>query len=137
MNDEFSKISEDLNKISYTIIGLAIEVHKHLGPGLLESAYQECLYFEIKNEGLIVEKEKSLPIIYKGLKLEQGYRIDLLIENKLVIELKTVDNFTPVHYAQILTYLKLGKYPLGLLLNYNSKILRNNIKRFINTTPIS
>ena len=137
MNDEFSKISEDLNKISYTIIGLAIEVHKHLGPGLLESAYQECLYFEIKNEGLIVEKEKSLPIIYKGLKLEQGYRIDLLIENKLVIELKTVENFTQVHYAQILTYLKLGKYPLGLLLNYNSKILRNNIKRFINTTPIS
>ena len=137
MNDEFPKISEDLNKISYTIIGLAIEVHKHLGPGLLESAYQECLYFEIKNEGLIVEKEKSLPIIYKGLKLEQGYRIDLLIENKLVIELKTVDNFTPVHYAQILTYLKLGKYPLGLLLNYNSKILRNNIKRFINSSPIS
>ncbi len=137
MNDEFSKISEELNKISYTIIGLAIEVHKHLGPGLLESAYQECLYFEIKNEGLIVEKEKSLPIIYKGLKLEQGYRIDLLIENKLVIELKTVENFTQVHYAQILTYLKLGKYPLGLLLNYNSKILRNNIKRFINTTPIS
>ena len=137
MNDAFSNISEDLNKISYTIIGLAIEVHKHLGPGLLESAYQECLYFEIKNEGLIVEKEKSLPIIYKGLKLKQGYRIDLLIENKLVIELKTVDNFTPVHYAQILTYLKLGKYPLGLLINYNSKILRNNIKRFINTTPIS
>ena len=137
MNDEFSKISEELNKISYTIIGHAIEVHKHLGPGLLESAYQECLYFEIKNEGLIVEKEKSLPIIYKGLKLEQGYRIDLLIENKLVIELKTVENFTQVHYAQILTYLKLGKYPLGLLLNYNSKILRNNIKRFINTTPIS
>ena len=137
MNDAFSNISEDLNKISYTIIGLTIEVHKHLGPGLLESAYQECLYFEIKNEGLIVEKEKSLPIIYKGLKLEQGYRIDLLIENKLVIELKTVDNFTPVHYAQILTYLKLGKYPLGLLINYNSKILRNNIKRFINTKPIS
>jgi GxxExxY protein len=137
MNDEFSKISEELNKISYTIIGLAIEVHKHLGPGLLESAYQECLYFEIKNEGLIVEKEKSIPIIYKGLKLEQGYRLDLLIENKIVIELKTVENFTPVHYAQILTYLKLGKYPLGLLLNYNSKILRNNIKRFINTTPIS
>lgn len=137
MNDAFSNISEDLNKISYTIIGLAIEVHKHLGPDLLESAYQECLYFEIKNEGLIVEKEKSLPIIYKGLKLEQGYRIDLLIENKLVLELKTVENFTSVHYAQILTYLKLGKYPLGLLLNYNSKILRNNIKRFINTTQIS
>lgn len=137
MNEEFSKIQEELEEISYTIIGLAIEVHKQLGPGLLESAYQECLYYEIKNLGLVVEKEKSLPIIYKELKLEQGYRIDLLVENKLVIELKTVENFTPVHYAQILTYLKLGKYPLGLLLNYNSKILRNNIRRFINTPPIS
>jgi len=137
MDDEFSKIPDELDKISYIIIGLAIEVHRNLGPGLLESAYKECLFYEIKNEGLVVEKEKALPIIYKNLKLEHGYRIDLLVENKLVIELKTVENFTPVHYAQILTYLKLGKYPLGLLLNYNSKILRNNIKRFINTTPIS
>jgi len=80
---------------------------------------------------------RSLPIIYKGLKLEQGYRIDLLIENKLVLELKTVENFTSVHYAQILNYLKLGKYPLGLILNYNSKILKKNIKRLINTTQIS
>ena len=95
------------------------------------------MYYEIKNAGLIVEKEMSLPIIYKNLKLEQGYRIDLLVENKLVVELKTVENFTPVHFAQILTYLKLGKYPLGLLINYNSKILRNNIKRFINTAPNS
>ena len=137
MDDEFSKIPDELDKISYIIIGLAIEVHRNLGPGLLESAYQECLFYEIKNEGLVVEKEKALPIIYKNLKLEHGYRIDLLVENKLVIELKTVENFTPVHFAQILTYLKLGNYPLGLLLNYNSKILRNNIKRFINTTPIS
>jgi len=137
MDDEFSKIPDELDKISYIIIGLAIEVHRNLGPGLLESAYQECLFYEIKNEGLVVEKEKALPIIYKNLKLEHGYWIDLLVENKIVIELKTVENFTPVHYAQILTYLKLGKYPLGLLLNYNSKILRNNIKRFINTTPIS
>jgi GxxExxY protein len=137
MNEEFTKIPEDLEAISYAVIGLAIEVHRQLGPGLLESAYQECLYYEIKNAGLIVEKEISLPIIYKNLKLEQGYRIDLLVENKLVIELKTVENFTPVHFAQILTYLKLGKYPLGLLINYNSKILRNNIKRFINTAPNS
>ncbi|MCF8320787.1 MAG: GxxExxY protein [Flavobacterium sp.] len=137
MDDEFLKIPDELNKVSYLIIGLAIEVHRNLGPGLLESAYQECLFYEIKKEGLIVEKEKSLPIIYKDLKLEHGYRIDLLVENKLVIELKTVENFTPVHYAQILTYLKLGKYPLGLLLNYNSKILKNNIKRFIKTTTIS
>jgi GxxExxY protein len=137
MNEEFTKIPEDLEAISYAVIGLAIEVHRQLGPGLLESAYQECLYFEIKNAGLVVEKEIALPIIYKNLKLEQGYRIDLLVENKLVIELKTVENFTPVHFAQILTYLKLGKYPLGLLINYNSKILRNNIKRFINTAPYS
>jgi GxxExxY protein len=134
MNDENNfLIDEELEAIAYKVIGLAIEVHRQLGPGLLESAYQECLFYEIKNSGLLVEKEKHLPIIYKDLKIEQGYRIDLLVENKLVIELKTVENFTSVHFAQILTYLKLGNYPLGLLLNYNSKILRNNIKRFINT----
>jgi GxxExxY protein len=135
MNDELSKISEDLDSLSYKIIGLAIEVHKQLGPGLLESAYQQCLYYEIKKAGLKVEKEITLPIVYKEIKLDQGYRIDLLIEDKLVIELKTVESFTSVHFAQILTYLKLGNYPLGLLINYNSKILRNNIKRFINSTP--
>jgi len=124
---------DELDSISYKIIGLAIEVHKQLGPGLLESAYQECLYYEIKNSGLIVEKQKALPIIYKDIKLDHGYRIDLLIENKIVIELKTVEAFTDVHFAQILTYLKLGNYPLGLLINFHSKILKNNIKRFINT----
>jgi GxxExxY protein len=133
MNEELSKISEDLDSLSYKIIGLAIEVHRQLGPGLLESAYQQCLYYEIKKAGLKVEKEITLPIIYKDIKLDQGYRIDLLIEDKLVIELKTVESFTSVHFAQILTYLKLGNYPLGLLINYNSKILRNNIKRFINS----
>ena len=133
MNEELSKIPADLDSLSYKIIGLAIEVHRQLGPGLLESAYQQCLYYEIKKAGLKVEKEITLPIIYKEIKLDQGYRIDLLIEDKLVIELKTVESFTSVHFAQILTYLKLGNYPLGLLINYNSKILRNNIKRFINS----
>jgi len=129
-----NEVSQDeLNTISYKIIGLAIEVHKQLGPGLLESAYQECLYYEIVNSGLTVEKQKALPIIYKDIKLDHGYRIDLLIENKIVIELKTVEAFTDVHFAQILTYLKLGNYPLGLLINFDSKILKNNIKRFINT----
>ncbi|KAF2341709.1 GxxExxY protein [Flavobacterium tistrianum] len=129
-----NEVSQDeLNTISYKIIGLAIEVHKQLGPGLLESAYQECLYYEIINSGLTVEKQKALPIIYKDVKLDHGYRIDLLIENKIVIELKTVEAFTDVHFAQILTYLKLGNYPLGLLINFDSKILKNNIKRFINT----
>jgi GxxExxY protein len=136
-NEEFIGISEDLQAISYKVIGLAIEVHRQLGPGLLESAYQECLFYEIKKAGLKVEKEITLPIIYKEIKLDQGYRIDLLVENKLVIELKTVENYTSVHFAQILTYLKLGNYPLGLLINYNSKILKNNIKRFINTTSDS
>jgi len=92
-----------------------------------------CLYYEIVNAGLAVERQKILPIIYKDIKLDHGYRIDLLIENKIVIELKTVETFTDVHFAQILTYLKLGEYPLGLLINFHSKILKNNIKRFINT----
>jgi GxxExxY protein len=133
MSEELSKISEDLESLSYKIIGLAIEVHRQLGPGLLESAYQECLFYEIKKAGIKVEKEITLPIIYKEIRLDQGYRIDLLVEDKLVIELKTVENYTSAHFAQILTYLKLGNYPLGLLINYNSTILKNNIKRFINS----
>ena len=137
INEELTGISEELQTISYTVIGLAIEVNRQLGPGLLESAYQECLFYEIKKAGLKVEKEITLPIIYKEIRLDQGYRIDLLVEDKLVVELKTVENYTSVHFAQILTYLKLGNYPLGLLINYNSKILKNNIKRFINTAPNS
>ena len=124
----------ELNDLSYRIIGLSIDVHRELGPGLLESAYKECLFYEIKNAGFAVEKEKPLPIIYKDIKLDHGYRIDLLVENTLVIELKTVENFTDVHFAQVLTYLKLGNYPLGLLMNFDSKILKNNIKRFIHNT---
>ena len=128
-----TELSEDLNDLSYKIIGCAIEVHKILGPGLLESAYQKFLIFELEKAGLLVKKEVSLPIVYKEIELEQGYRIDLLINNKIVIELKTVESFTDVHTAQVLTYLKLGKFPLGLLINFHSKILKNNIKRFINT----
>ncbi|MFN3941378.1 MAG: GxxExxY protein [Flavobacterium sp.] len=119
------------NEISHTIIGCAIEVHKQLGPGLLESAYQECLYYELVNKGLKVEKEKALPIVYKEIKLDHGYRIDLLVENKVVIELKTVEDFTEVHTAQVLTYLKLGQYKLGLLLNFHVSTLKEGIKRII------
>lgn len=133
MFEESNESRNKLDAITYKIIGLAIEVHRQLGPGLLESAYQECLYYEILNSGLSVERQKVLPIIYKDIKLDHGYRIDLLIENTIVIELKTVEAFTDVHFAQILTYLKLGNYPLGLLINFDSKILKNNIKRFINT----
>lgn len=133
MYQENTKSRRDLDAISYKIIGLAIEVHKQLGPGLLESAYQECLCYEIKKSGLFVEKQKALPIIYKDIKLDHGYRIDLLIENKVVVELKTVEAFSEVHFAQVITYLKLGNYPLGLLINFDSKVLKNNVKRFINT----
>lgn len=121
------------DKITENIIGAAIEVHKSLGPGLLESAYQECLYFELIEMGYSVQKEISQPITYKDIKLDHGYRIDLLVEHKIVIELKTVEKFTEVHSAQILTYMKLGNYPIGLLLNFHTKLLKNGIKRFINT----
>lgn len=119
------------NELSNLIIGKAIEIHKELGPGLLESAYKECLYYELVTAGLKVEREKPLPVIYKEIKLEQGYRIDLLVENKVVIELKTVDSFTDVHMAQVLTYLKFGHFKLGLLFNFNVTLLKNGIKRFV------
>lgn len=119
------------NELSQLIIGKAIEIHKALGPGLLESAYKECLFYELRSLGLKVEKEKPLPIIYKDIKLDHGYRIDLLVENKVVIELKTVEAFTDVHFAQVLTYLKIGNFKLGLLLNFNVLRLKEGIKRFI------
>jgi GxxExxY protein len=128
-----NELSEEINNLSYQIIGCAIEVHKILGPGLLESAYQKCLIFELKKAGFKVEKEISLPITYKSIELDHGYRIDILVNNQIVIELKTVEELTEVHKAQVLTYLKLGDFPLGLLINFNSKILKNNIKRYINT----
>lgn len=120
------------NEISNIILGCAIEVHKRLGPGLLESAYQECLCHELTSKGLSIVKEKPMPIIYKDIKLNHGYRIDILVENKVVIEIKTVDAFLDIHIAQILTYLKLGEYKLGLLLNFNVTSLKNGIKRVIN-----
>jgi GxxExxY protein len=120
----------EVDKLTEKVIGLAIEVHRHLGPGLLESAYQECLYYELKEAGLLVEKEKKLPIEYKEISLDQGYRIDLLVENQLVLEIKTVETFTDVHKAQILTYMRLGNYNTGLLINFNTKLLSKGIKRF-------
>jgi len=120
------------NELSKIIIGCAIEVHKRLGPGLLESAYQECLYYELIQKGLDIKKEKSLPIVYKDVKLDHGYRLDLLVNNKVVVEIKTVEAFTDVHTAQVLTYLRLGNYKLGLLLNFHVTTLKNGIKRVIN-----
>ena len=119
------------NEISKIIIGCAIEVHKQLGPGLLESAYQECLFYELKQAGLEVQKEKPMPIVYKEVKLDHGYRIDLLVENKVVVEIKSVEELNDVHTAQVLTYLKLGNYKLGLLLNFHVSVLKDGIKRII------
>jgi len=120
------------NEISKQVIGIAIDVHKQLGPGLLESAYKECLYYKINKSGLFVEKEKSIPLIFEEVKLDCGYRIDLLVENKLVIELKSVDILNDIHLAQTLTYLKLGNFKLGLLINFNVVLLKDGVKRIIN-----
>jgi len=120
----------EINEITCKIIGCAIEVHKHLGPGLLESAYEECLIFELQNSGLRVESQKPVPVIYKEKKLDYGYRIDILIENVVLIELKSVDALNPVHEAQILTYMKFAGIRTGLLINFNIKMLRNGLRRY-------
>jgi GxxExxY protein len=120
------------NEISNKIIGLAIGVHQSLGPGLLESAYKECLFYNLQQTGFFVEKEKPMPLIYKEVKLECGYRIDLLVEHKVVIEIKSVEALNDVHLAQTLTYMKLGEYKLGLVINFNTVLLKNGIKRIAN-----
>ena len=122
---------ESINDLSYQIIGASYKVHSALGPGLLESAYKECLYYVLAKEGLFVEKEKALPLVFEEVKLDAGYRIDLLVENKLVIEIKAVEAFTDVHMAQVLTYLKLSGCKLGLLLNFNVADMKKGIKRII------
>jgi GxxExxY protein len=120
------------NEISNIIIGLGIEIHKALGPGLLESAYQECLFYKLIEEGLDVEKEKSMPLVYEDVKLDCGYRIDLLVENKVVVEVKCVSILTDLHLAQTLTYMKLGNFKLGLLMNFKTLLLKDGIRRVVN-----
>ena len=120
------------NELSSLIIGVAIEVHKALGPGLLESAYKECMYYKLNEMGLIVEKEKPMPLVFEDVKLDCGYRIDLLVDRKVVVELKSVESLNEVHLAQTLTYLKLGKFKLGLLMNFNVVLLKDGIKRVVN-----
>lgn len=120
------------NEISKVIIGCAIEVHKSLGPGLLESAYLECLSYELINAGLYVEKQKPLPLVYKEIKLDAGYRIDLLVENKVLIEVKSVEALNDIHTAQVLTYLKLSGCKLGLLMNFNVLKIVDGLKRLVN-----
>ncbi|MGE6220326.1 GxxExxY protein [Nubsella zeaxanthinifaciens] len=120
------------NELSSVVIGMAIDVHSALGPGLLENAYKECLFYKIRNEGFYVEKEKPMHLEFEGTKLDCGYRIDLLVENKLVLELKCVERLTDLHLAQTLTYLRLGKFKLGLLMNFNSILLKDGLKRVVN-----
>ena len=122
------------NEISKIVFDCALRVHQNLGPGLLESAYGECLFYELNKTGLKIEKQKPLPLIYEEVMLEVGYRIDIMIENKFIIEIKSVDALNDVHLAQILTYLKLSDCKLGFLINFNVTLIKNGIKRVINGT---
>jgi GxxExxY protein len=120
------------NEISYRIIGAAIELHKTIGAGLLESAYESALAYDLKEIGLNVLQQVPMPFIYKNVKQDIGYRIDLLVENKVIVEIKSVENLAPVHFSQTLTYLKLSDKKLGLLINFNTKILKQGIHRIVN-----
>lgn len=120
------------NSLATKVIGFAIKVHKEMGPGLLESVYKECLFHELKKSGLFVEKEKPLPIFYDGVELECGYRLDLFVSNRLIIEIKSVKEMNDIYLAQLLTYLKLSECKLGLLINFNSILLKDGIRRVIN-----
>ena len=122
----------DINELSSKIIGAAIEVHKALGPGLLESAYEECLGHELGLQGMSFDRQRSLPVKYKGKKLDIGYRLDIVVENAIILELKSCEKIEPIHKAQLLTYLKLSGLSLGLLLNFNVAKMRDGIVRIVN-----
>ena len=126
-----------LDQITRRIIGAAIEVHNKLGPGLLESAYQACLAFELRESGFNVEEQKPLPVIYKNVKLDCGYRIDLLVENEIVIEIKAAEQLTPIHEAQLLSYLRLSGKRVGLLISFHVRVLKNGLKRIVHEFPDS
>ena len=121
----------EINDITGEIIGCCIEIHKELGPGLLESAYEECLAYELNNAGLFFERQKPIPVRYKEIYIEYGYRIDFVVENQVIIDLKSLEAISTVHTAQILTYMKFAEMNVGLLINFNVSILKNGIKRFI------
>lgn len=121
---------QEINELTSKIIGCAIDVHKILGPGLLESAYEECSCFELEKNNISFERQKPVPVVYKTIKLDAGYRIDVLVENKVVVELKSIDVLAPIHTAQILTYLKFSEMKIGLLINFNVTKLKDGIKRY-------
>ena len=128
---EMTAVASDLNGITRGVIAAAIEVHRHLGPGLLESAYQECVCYELSRMGLCFTREVHLPVSYKGLQLDCSYRIDLLVENEVLVELKSVEQLLPIHSAQLLTYLRASHRQIGLLINFNVLVLKDGIKRIV------
>mgnify|MGYP000871639603 CR=1 FL=1 len=127
--------ARSFDELSEKVIGACIEIHRHLGPGLLESAYEECLCHELPLAGVKFERQKTLPVSYKSVKLDCGYRLDVVLEGSFIVELKTVDQLLPIHEAQLLTYLKLSGISLGLLINFNVPTLRQGLKRIVNNFP--
>ena len=125
-------MNQNVNSITQKIIGSAITIHKELGPGLLESSYEACMAYELAQQNLKVERQKGLPVIYHGVKLDCGYRIDFLVEDRVIVELKAVEKLEPIHEAQILSYLKLSNCEVGLLINFNVKLIKYGIRRFLN-----
>jgi len=121
----------EFDPLSKEIIGCAIEVHKLLGPGLLESAYEECLVYELLNKSYQIDRQKPIPVMYKNIRLDCGYRLDLLVEKRIIVELKSIDEITLVHEAQILTYMRFSNIKIGLLINFNVTLLKNGLKRFV------
>jgi GxxExxY protein len=129
--------ADQLNAITEHIIGAAMDVHRTLGPGLLESAYEACLVFELRERGLRVKQQKPLPITYKSVKLDCGYRLDLVVDDCVIVEIKAIEKLNSVHDAQLLSYLKLANCRVGLLLNFHCTMLKNGIRRLVNNFPIS
>jgi len=123
---------EQLNKLTERIIGAAIDVHRVLGPGLLESAYEACLAFELGSQGLKVERQRALPVVYRNINLDCGYRLDLVVEKNIVIELKAIERLLPIHKAQLLSYMKLSGLKVGLLINFHTKLLKDGVIRLVN-----
>jgi GxxExxY protein len=129
---ESAEVDRSINEITESVIGAAIAVHRELGPGLLESAYEACLAYELNEKKLKVERQKSVPLIYRGVHLDCGYRLDFLVEDKVVVEVKAVDKLEPIHEAQLISYLKLSGCKVGLLINFKVNTLKHGIRRFVN-----
>ncbi|MCI0437979.1 MAG: GxxExxY protein [Chloroflexi bacterium] len=125
-------LAREINEITEDIIGAAIDVHRALGPGLLESAYETCLAFELMERGLKVEQQKPMPVLYRDVELDCGYRLDILVDDAVIVEAKAVERLEPIHQAQLISYLKLSGYTVGLLINFNVRVLKNGIRRIVN-----